>query len=100
MLEQLKAEQVLLIAKIMMIIAMGILFAAIIVQRLIKRDTRKIECLLLTGMTIVLLSISSLIFFYRALLAPIYISVIGIPAALVAIMVIITILMIRKKQTS
>jgi len=99
MLEQLEAEQILLIVRIMMMIAIGIMLVAIIAQRLIERDTKKIECLLLTGMTIVLLGISSLIFFYRALLAPIYISVIGIPAALVAIAMIITI-MIRNKQTS
>ena len=97
--EQLETEQILLIARIMMMIAIGIMLVAIIAQRLIERDTKKIECLLLTGMTIVLLGISSLIFFYRALLAPIYISVIGIPAALVAIAMIITI-MIRNKQTS
>ena len=97
--EQLEAEQILLIVKIMMMIAIGIMLIAIIAQRLMERDTRKIERLLLTGTTIVLLGISSLIFFYRALLAPIYISVIGIPAALVAIAMIITI-MIRNKQTS
>ena len=95
----LEEGQILLIAAIMAIIAMGMLFAETIIQKL-KGNTGKIGYLLLIGSAGIFLGISSLMFFYKASLMPVYVSAIGTPAALIAVMIIITILMIRKKQTS